>query len=71
MTFRGAIVSDVQPCGVKRLGYLAWHAKAQKLKAKGEKQTRCKHCGLYQWPYELAQCKLRRTENPKSQSHQD
>ncbi len=38
------------------IGYTEWHAMSERLAAKGQKQTKCQTCGLYQWPCEADMC---------------
>lgn len=40
-----------EPCCIQdNLGYVAWHADAERRAARGEKQKRCLKCRLYYWP---------------------
>lgn len=53
------------PCsrGAKRLGYMDWHEMADRLAEKGQTQTLCATCGLYQWPCEADMCPDFKSEN--------
>lgn len=43
----------VTPCQHhESLGYIAWHAKAERLHKAGVKQTLCETCGLWKFPDE-------------------
>lgn len=47
-----------QPCDWHKpsgLGYMEWHADAEKRAAAGEKQKKCKDCGRYFWPHEYGE----------------
>lgn len=35
-----------------KLGYIAWHADAERRMKAGEKQRYCRACRLYLWQYE-------------------
>lgn len=37
-------------CVHSNLGYLAWHADAERRTKRGERQKRCPTCHLYYWP---------------------
>ncbi len=40
-----------EPCCIRsNLGYLEWHADAERRTKRGERQQRCPKCGLYYWP---------------------
>lgn len=38
------------------LGYVAWHDDAKRRAAEGQKQVRCKRCGLFRWRGEMCKC---------------
>jgi len=37
-------------CARQNLPYLSWHADAERRTKRGERQKKCKACGLYYWP---------------------
>ena len=39
-----------------RMGYMEWHAMADRLVSKGQKQTKCTACGLWKFRCEAEQC---------------
>lgn len=45
---------DCGSCNPDQLDYLAWHARAERLGAQGQKQTYCRRCKRYRWPHETA-----------------
>ena len=38
------------------MGYVEWHAMADRLAAKGQKQKLCSTCNLWRWRCEAEQC---------------
>lgn len=45
----------IDPDGPGHLGYLAWHAKAERSHRAGVRQTRCAGCSRFFFPWERRQ----------------